>query len=327
MDNLHRSSAARGAESRSIAAERPDRLASLFAIFSLLAFMSAATVFAGLLFPVTAWAQDGKAAGAPQRVVSIDGSITEIIYQLGAQDRLVAVDTTSRFPQAATELPDVGYMRQLSAEGILSMQPDLVITTEAAGPEMVFIQLKQAGIRVVRVANHYSLQGVLDKITAVAGALGKESEGQALVERIHQRSQALLQQMPADDASSVMFLLGAGSRGMMASGSGTQADAMLALVGASNAMGYSGYKPVSAEGALQAAPDVVLVAQLDDEVPESLQQSLAMTPASQQGRIHTVDVSLMLGFGPRLPDAIQQLQTILYPQTNEPVSKSRATGM
>tara|TARA_R110000868_G_scaffold101170_2_gene278529 strand:+ start:46 stop:987 length:942 start_codon:yes stop_codon:yes gene_type:complete len=283
------------------------------------------------------WADDDNKHGAvntPRRVVSIDGSITEIIYQLGAQDRLVAVDTTSRFPKAATELPDVGYMRQLSAEGILSMQPDLVLTTQAAGPEVVFTQLRQAGVRIVRVDNNYSLQGVLDKITSVAEALGKEAEGRALVQRIDSRSRELLQQIPVNDSPQeipqVMFLLGAGGRGMMAAGENTQAAAMLKLVGAANAMSYSGYKPVSAEGALQAAPEVVFVAQVGAAaVPTAVLQSLAMTPASQHDRIFSVDVSLMLGFGPRLPEAMQQLMALLYPRSGqfEIARKQHAVGM
>ncbi|MGB1092809.1 MAG: heme/hemin ABC transporter substrate-binding protein, partial [Oceanobacter sp.] len=119
---------------------------------------------ASILMLFIAQVQASPYSSKAMRVVSIDGSLTEIIYALNAQGRLVGVDTTSRYPQAATQLPQVGYMRQLSVEGILSLMPDLVIATPDAGPESVFQQLKEAKVRVLIVPNDYSLTGVLNKV-------------------------------------------------------------------------------------------------------------------------------------------------------------------
>ncbi|WP_286718510.1 heme/hemin ABC transporter substrate-binding protein, partial [Thalassolituus sp. UBA2009] len=248
-----------------------------------------------------------SAVFSAERVVSIDGSLTEIIYALNAQDALVAVDTTSRYPPAATELPDVGYMRQLSAEGILALSPTLVLASTDAGPDSVFEQLQQAGVKIVRVRNHYSVDGVLNKIQAVADALNKPDAGRALAGSIKQQADAALASIPADAAApAALFILGAGNRGLMAAGSKTQADAMLALLNARNVMVYNGYKPVSAEAVLQAGPEVVLIANTEAAADTSQAQSaalntqLAMTPAFRQQRIHTLDTSLVLGFGPRI---------------------------
>ena len=71
------------------------------------------------------------------RIVSVSGATTEIVYALGAEKQLVGSDTTSLFPAAALQTPKVGYMRQLSAEGLLSLKPDAVITTHEAGPAAV----------------------------------------------------------------------------------------------------------------------------------------------------------------------------------------------
>lgn len=270
-----------------------------------------------------------SAVFSAERVVSIDGSLTEIIYALNAQDALVAVDTTSRYPQAATELPDVGYMRQLSAEGILALSPTLVLASTDAGPDSVFEQLQQAGVKIVRVRNHYSVDGVLNKIQAVADALNKPDAGRALAGSIKQQADAALASIPADTAPpAALFILGAGNRGLMAAGSKTQADAMLALLNARNVMAYNGYKPVSAEAVLQAGPEVVLIANTEAAADTSQAQSaalntqLAMTPAFRQQRIHTLDTSLVLGFGPRIGSALEQLVTLLYPPEMQTLSSA-----
>lgn len=264
-----------------------------------------------------------------ERVVSIDGSLTEIIYALQAENSLVAVDTTSRYPQAATKLPDVGYMRQLSAEGILALSPTLVLASTDAGPDSVFEQLQQAGVRVVRIRNDYSVDGVLNKIQAVADALNKPEAGRALASSIKQQADAALASIPADAAPpATLFILGAGNRGLMAAGSKTQADAMLALLNARNVMAYNGYKPVSAEAVLQAGPEVVLIANTEAVANNSQTQSaalstqLAMTPAFSQQRIHTLDTSLVLGFGPRIGSALEQLAALLYPSAVHTLSSA-----
>lgn len=264
-----------------------------------------------------------------ERVVSIDGSLTEIIYALQAENSLVAVDTTSRYPQAATKLPDVGYMRQLSAEGILALSPTLVLASTDAGPDSVFEQLQQAGVRVVRIRNDYSVDGVLNKIQAVADALNKPEAGRALAGSIKQQADAALASIPADAAPpATLFILGAGNRGLMAAGSKTQADAMLALLNARNVMAYNGYKPVSAEAVLQAGPEVVLIANTEAVANNSQTQSaalstqLAMTPAFSQQRIHTLDTSLVLGFGPRIGSALEQLAALLYPSAVHTLSSA-----
>ncbi len=253
-------------------------------------------------------------AQASERVVSIDGSLTEIVYALDAAGSLVAVDTTSLYPEAAQQLPDVGYMRQLSAEGILALRPTLVLASTDAGPDSVFTQLQQAGVRIVRIANDYSLDGVLNKVEQVAAALQRPAAGEALNARIRSEAEAALQRIPANATPpATLFILGAGNRGLMAAGTQTQADAMLGLLHAHNVMSYSGYKPVSPEATLQVNPQVVLVAHTGPAQGNALSTQLAMTDAFRQQRIHTLDTSLVLGFGPRIGTALNRLVDLLYP--------------
>ncbi len=265
-------------------------------------------------FSVLTHANTSAESNKQPRIISIDGSITEIVYELGAGGQLVAVDTTSRHPKAALELPDVGYMRRLSTEGILSMQPDMVIASQDAGPAEVFTQLQQAGVEVVRIQSQYSLDGVLAKVDQVAQALGEQQKGKQLQQNIRQKTEQALAEIPEGASTKSLFILGAGNRGLMAAGKNTQAQAMLDLVSADNVMEYEGYKPVSAEGTLLANPEVVLVAYTGPADPEGLTASLAMTDAQKNNRIHTINTSVVLGFGPRLAEAVEQLVTVLYPQ-------------
>ncbi|WP_296981082.1 MULTISPECIES: heme/hemin ABC transporter substrate-binding protein [unclassified Thalassolituus] len=266
-----------------------------------------------LILPAFAQQSD---TGVTADVVSIDGALTEIIYQLGAEQRLAAVDTTSVYPEAATQLPQVGYMRQLSAEGILSVKPSLVIASRDAGPESVFEQIQAAGVRVVRIKTADSVDGVAEKIRQVADALNMSAQGDALAVQVTAQSQQVLAQLPADKQPATLFLLGAGGRGLMAAGQGTRADALLSLLGARNVLNYAGYKPVSAEGAVQAAPDFVLVGHTGAEQSDSVKTTLAMTPAAQNDAVHGVDVGMMLSFGPRLPQALEQAAALIYPQAD-----------
>lgn len=249
-----------------------------------------------------------------KRIVSIDGSITEIIYALGAQQSLVGVDTTSLYPQAATKLPQVGYMRQLSIEGILSLKPTTVIATTSAGPEEVFTRLSSAGVKVVRIENKYSLEGVLEKINRVGSVLGKTLRAKELAKTLKQNINQQLESIQgAQHKPETLFILGAGERGLMAAGRDTQAQAVLDMVGAKNVMQHKGYKPVGAEGVLKNDPEFILIAHTGPTDMDALNKKFAMTRAEQNNQVHLIDTVKVLGFGPRLDQGIEQLISLLYP--------------
>lgn len=253
---------------------------------------------------------------ANERIVSIDGSITEIIYALGAQKDLVGVDTTSRYPQAASKLPQVGYMRQLAVEGILSLRPTKVFATTSAGPEEVFDKLKAAKVEVIRIDNQYSLKGVLAKIKQVGKALNKNQEANKLSAQLSAKFEQLLKRIEDKKTRpKTLFILGAGDRGLMAAGRDTQAQAMLDIVQAKNVMQYQGYKPVGAEGVLQSNPEFILIAHTGPADMAAVNKKFAMTRAEQNKQIHTIDTIKVLGFGPRIDQGLEQLLQVLYPLT------------
>lgn len=270
------------------------------------------------------------AAAPPERIVSIGGSITEIVHALGAVDRLVAVDSTSRYPPAVRDIPSVGYMRRLSAEPIIALAPDLVIAEGDAGPPAVLDQLRSAGIDLVVAPDDPSPEGLLAKVRLVAEAIGREAEGAALAARLEAEIDALRGAV-AEAASRprILFLLSVGSGPPLAAGAGTSAEGIIELAGGRNAVeGFEGYKPLSPEAAVAAAPEAVLVTERGLDLLGGTEALLARpevagTPAGRAGRVIAMDGLLLLGFGPRLPEAATRLAATLHPGLTLPEPAAR----
>lgn len=254
-------------------------------------------------------------AAGPQRVVSVDGSITEIIYALGQEHRLVGRDTTSTWPKEAEALPDVGYMRQLSAEGLLSLRPDLILVTADGKPESVLNQLQQAGVNIQVIPNSYSIDGVKHKIAAVADALGAAPEGDALLQAFNDETDRIMLRlnMNNQDVVRAIFVMGVRNSSMMVAGKGSRADAFLALAGLSNPFSDSveNYQTVSAEALMQANPDLILTLENAEAMGGGRDRVLAdpaisRTSAGRAGKVLAIDPR-WLNFGPDLPKSLDTL--------------------
>src|SRR4051812_14302419 len=121
----------------------------------------------------------------PSRIVSIGGAITEILYALGLEDRIAGVDTTSVYPAAAMrDKPNVGYMRQLSAEGILGLNPLLIFAMQGSGPKETMDVLDAAKVPLVLVPETFSEQGLIDKIRLVGHAMGADARAACLTNAV-----------------------------------------------------------------------------------------------------------------------------------------------
>ncbi|GAB2598379.1 heme/hemin ABC transporter substrate-binding protein [Nitrincola alkalisediminis] len=255
-----------------------------------------------------------------QKIVSVDGSITEILYALEQQHRLVGRDTTSIWPEAAKELPDVGYMRQLSSEGLLSLQPDLILVTADAQPQSVLDQLKAAGVNVHIIENDYSLQGVQQKILSVARIVEQYEKGVELVASLDAEMMRIQDAITAQhqEPVSAIFVLGIRNGSMMVAGSGSRADALLRMAGLHNPFSdqVQNYQSVSAEALIRANPDIIITmsqgADMGGGIEQVLQDpAIRLTRAGQQKNVLVVDARL-LSFGPDLPAQIEDL----YQQVN-----------
>ncbi|USG59542.1 ABC transporter substrate-binding protein [Sneathiella marina] len=253
-------------------------------------------------------------AETPKRVVSVGGALTEIVYGLDAGNLLVGSDTTSYFPAKAAQLPKVGYQRTLSAEGILSLTPDLVILSDEAGPPAVLEQLKTAGVDILQVGAGRSLSDVKESIQVIAVALDKTEQSNFLISSLELASTKLNKAIAAQkDKKRIMFILQHSGGAPMVAGLDTAASSVIELSGAENAVSeYRGYKPLSPEAATAIAPDIILV------TTQGLEQvggkpallnipGINLTPAAKRGKVIAMDALLLLGFGPRTADAAIEL--------------------
>ena len=260
------------------------------------------------------------AQGQPRapRLVTVGGGITEVVYALGAQDQLVGTDTTSLYPAAALATPKVGYMRQLSAEGLLSLRPDAVIAQGDAGPPVVLDQLRSAGVKVDLIAATHDWPEVRRKVQAVGRAASKARAAQDLLATLDAQWEQTQQRVKAHQGKPrrVLFVL-AHSGSPMVAGEATAANALIGFAGARNALsGFKGYRPMTAEAMAAAAPDVILtttqgIEAVGGEATFWRRPEVQLTPAWQRrdsGRalVH-LDALELLGFGPRMPHVVGDL--------------------
>ena len=254
------------------------------------------------------------------RTVSIGGAITEILYALGLESRLVGVDTTSLHPAAALrEKPNVGYMRQISAEGVLGLNPTLILAIQGAGPRETMDILETAKVPLVLVPETFSEGGLVEKIRLVGHAMGVDARAECLGAAVG----ADLAQLRALRARvtkpvRVMFVMSLLNGRAMVAGHNTAADEIIQLAGATNAVDeYDGYKNIGDEAIVAAKPDVVLSI---ERGKDSLQAEavythpvFALTPVTANKSFITMDGLYLLGFGPRTAAAARDLSIKLYP--------------
>jgi iron complex transport system substrate-binding protein len=255
------------------------------------------------------------------RLVSIGGDITEIVYALGEEKRLIARDSTSLYPEAARMLPDVGYMRALTAEGILAVNPSAIIAVEGSGPAETLNVLRNASVPFETIAQSYDRDGILKKIDAVGALLGVADKAKALKDKVAADLDAAINASaarPDSERKRVLFVLSAQGGKILASGTGTAADGVIKLAGAVNAVGtFPGYKPLTDEAIIEAKPDVILLMSGGGDHPVTDEQllaqpALALTPAAQNKAIIRMDGLHLLGFGPRTASAVRELNATIY---------------
>lgn len=262
-----------------------------------------------------------RAAAPPSRIASLGGAVTEILWRLGAAARIAIVDTTSVYPaEALREKPNAGYLRALSAEGLLSVGPDLVLAAEGAGPPAVLDQIREAGIPVTVVDAPPTADGVLEKIRLVGARVGLEAGAEDLGRTVEAGFAALARRRAriARPARALVVLSLAGGR-VMAGGRDSTADGILALAGLRNAAeGLTGFKPIGDEAIIAAAPDAVIVMSNEGHAlaPDTVfaaGTALAQTPAAAQRTLVAMDGLALLGFGPRTPETAEALMRAVYP--------------
>jgi iron complex transport system substrate-binding protein len=244
------------------------------------------------------------------RIVSLNGTVTEVVCALGFEKSLVGVDVTSTYPASVQKLPKVGHNRNISAEPVLALQPDLILATSNFLAPSVIEQFNATGVKTVVLQQEYSVEGTKKLIREVAAALQATEKGAALCKQLDQQQQAL---KVIPQSKKVLFIYARGAGTMMVAGQETPLDKIITLAGAKNAAsGFKDFKPLTTEALVAANPDVIL---LFDSGLESVGgvngllkvPGIPQTTAGKQQKIIAMDGQFLSGFGPRVLEAVKVL--------------------
>lgn len=301
--------------------------------------LASALALAGLLGPLAAGARVldcGERPADASRVAVAGGSLVEILYALGEEDHIVAVDRTSNYPEAAKSLPQIGYVRDISAEGLLSLEPTFVLGEHDMGPPEVVAQLARLGVDMLLVPERFSAAGIRAKIRCVAAAMDAAAAGEELAGALLLGVAAPEEDRPGNVAAGEVagnaagqaagkaaprrppgvVLLGLRAGAPVAAGVNTSGNGLLAMAGAANLMDFEGWKPVSVEAMAAAGPEFIVIPNRGVQMAGGLQAllkhpALRLTPAARERRVIAMDGMAMLGFGPRTVRAAAELRARL----------------
>ena len=264
------------------------------------------------------------AADLPQRWVSAGGALSEWVSALGGESKLVGVDTTSQHPESLKALPSIGYQRQLSAEGVLSLRPQILVGTEEMGPPPVLSQIRSAGVQVELFSAQPDLPTLQTNLQHLGRLLGAEDRAAQLLttyqQALEQQKVRVTRAQLKQPSPGVLLLLGhAGGKPLIA-GKDTAADWLLQRAGGHNLATHTGYKPFSNESLVSLDPDVLVFADRalnGDAARAALFKEnpiLASTRAAREGRVIELDPTLLVGgLGPRLPESLNKLSDGFFP--------------
>lgn len=257
------------------------------------------------------------------RIVSVGGSISEWVIALDGENKLVGVDTTSLYPKQLTQLPKVGYQRQLSAEGVASLKPEILLGTNEMGPPNVLEQIKTLGIKVEVLSNKADLETVKHNLLVIGDLLGKEPQAKILYDNyqaeLAKYTSQVAQVQNKQAKPNVLLAIGF-SGNLLAAGQETTGDWLINKAGGNNVVTFNSYKVLANEALVALNPDIILLANTggvtDKELVANLiktNPSLQLTKAVQQNKVIMLDASLLVaGLGPRIPSEVNRLMNIFY---------------
>jgi iron complex transport system substrate-binding protein len=253
-------------------------------------------------------------AQSRQRIVSLNGTVTEILCELGLQNQIVGTDVTSTYPEAMAKSPKVGHNRNIGAEAVLALRPTIIIGTKTNGgmdvKSEVIQQFQGAGVKTVFLDQTSTVAGAKDLINKVAATVGLTAKAPAIAKKI---DADLAKVRKPVKAQKVLFIYARGAGTLMVAGQDTPVENIIKLTGGTNAAtGFTSFKPLTAEALLAANPDVLLLFTSGLESLGGINglmkvPGITQTNAGRNRNVIEMDGQLLTGFGPRLGQAVQQL--------------------
>ena len=248
-------------------------------------------------------------------IVVAGGSITEIIYFLNLQNKLVGVDVTSNYPLNAKKLPSIGYIRNLSIEGLLSLKPNLILAEESIGPPIIVKQLNKTSVEFRMIKNNYTIDGINEKFLCISKILDIEIKNNINYKKFVnnvKKLKSFVKNNNKEKKDILLILMMKGTSPIIA-GKNTSGHGFIKMIGQNNSMGkVSGWKPVSSEQILIANPNYIIVTKRALKDFTSIEKFLKLpgissTKAAKNKNVFIKDGMSLLGYGPRTINVAKEI--------------------
>jgi iron complex transport system substrate-binding protein len=255
-------------------------------------------------------------AAPPRRIVSLVPGVTEMLFAIGAEEKLIGVTDFCDFPAAARRKPRVGSMLAPSLETVVALQPDLVVATDSGNSDETRVQLERLRLPVYLV----SPRGVADVFRTMEqlGTLtGQGARAGEAVAGLQRRVRAVVERVAARPRPRVLYVVW--PEPLIVPGRGAAVSELIELAGGASvtADAAEGYPRWSVEAAVAGAPELIVLARHGagtGPVSRDKWERFAGLPAIRTGRIHNVDGDLFHRFGPRVVDALEILARLVHPE-------------
>lgn len=259
-------------------------------------------------------------SSANQRIVIAGGSLTEIVFALGAGDEVVGVDKTSSYPEKVKQLPQIGYWKLLNIEGVLSLKPTLFITLNDVEPDNVIEKVSESKVDVLALQRvPGTIELLYENITKIASKLNKQKEGELLINRIKTNLAEIQTKIATHpQKTKVLSLMSMGGTNSVA-GKNTTIDALIAIAGGENLAKHNSFKSYTAESIIAINPEVIILNKYSIDQLGGLDKiatipGITETAAFKNNRITIIDDSYLFGIGPRVDEATKLLFQSFYPE-------------
>lgn len=259
-------------------------------------------------------------SSANQRIVIAGGSLTEIVFALGAGDDVVGVDKTSSYPEKVKQLPQIGYWKLLNIEGVLSLKPTLFITLNDVEPDNVIEKVSESKVDVLALQRvPGTIELLYENIGKIASKLNKQKEGELLINRIKTNLANIQTKIATHpQKTKVLSLMSMGGTNSVA-GKNTTIGALIAIAGGENLAKHNSFKSYTAESIIAINPEVIILNKYSIDQLGGLDKiatipGITETAAFKNNRITIIDDSYLFGIGPRVDEAAKLLFQSFYPE-------------
>jgi iron complex transport system substrate-binding protein len=260
-----------------------------------------------------------KKTGGKDRIVCVSKQMTEFLFALGQGDKIVGIDLTSTYPPEAKNITTVGYHRHLSAEGIISLDPTVVIHQGDVAPATVMEQLEKVGIPIKEYPAGSTLDSARIVLKMVAHDYGVDARADSIIARMAadiRKADSIVKLYPAKPKVLIIHF-GQQRNQYFVMGTGGTADAMLKLAGGQNAADTSSFRDLSAEVIMREQPDVILATDFGFDKMGSVEKfmqlpGIALTPAAKNRKIYRIEEHDLVYFGPRTGENIIKMARLIH---------------